>query len=160
MNLESGFEQKLQEAVMDDVEAQLVGEEANLIYEFVELVHERLRSYASRHGYDVQSTIDSLGPVEVDREDGRIAVTIGWTSEQMARFEWGVSPHTINGDPLVFVWENPPDWVKEEFDQARSSGGEFQSGYKVFLQEVDHPGIPESRAIRDAWNGLRRVISA
>ncbi|WP_193570589.1 hypothetical protein [Halorubellus sp. JP-L1] len=158
--LERGFEDDLREAVMDDVEATLVGEEANLVYEFVELVHARLRSYGERHGYDVESTIDSLGQPEVDRSEGRIEVTIGWESEQMARWEFGTSDHTVEGDPLSFVWHDPPQWVREEFDQARGGGGQFESGYRVFLQETEPSGIEESRAIRDALNGLRRVMQA
>lgn len=161
MKLEADFEQKAREALLDDVQTTLVGEQANLIYEFVELVHTNLRAYGQRHGYDVESTIDSLGQPEVDRSTNTISVTIGWESEQMGRWEFGVSPHTIDGDPLLsFVWENPPQWVRQEFDQARTGGGQFASGWRVFFQSVDHPGIPESRAIRDAMNGLRRVIQA
>jgi len=161
VKLEADFEQKAREALLDDVQTTLVGEQANLIYEFVELVHTNLRAYGQRHGYDVESTIDSLGQPEVDRSTNTISVTIGWESEQMGRWEFGVSPHTIDGDPLLsFVWENPPQWVRQEFDQARTGGGQFASGWRVFFQSVDHPGIPESRAIRDAMNGLRRVIQA
>lgn len=161
MQLESGFEGKLKEALLDDVEQTLVGEEANLVYEFVELVHARLRSYGSRHGYDVESSIDSLGQPQVDRSENKITVTVGWESEQMSRWEFGVPPHTIDGDPLLsFVWENPPEWVTKEFDQARGSGGKYSSGYRVFLPSVEHPGIPESRAIRNSMNGLRRILQA
>lgn len=155
------FEDQLEEAVLDEAEHELVGQEASLVYEFVELVHTNLRAYGQRHGYDVEGTIDSLGQPEVDRSAGTISVTIGWESEQMARWEFGVSPHTIEGNPVLsFVWEDPPAWIREEFDQARSASGEFTSGWRVFLPEVDHPGIPESRAIRDALNGLRRVMQS
>lgn len=161
MRLESGFERELQEAVLDDVEVKLVGEQAGLVYQFVELVHTRLRAYAQRNGYDVEGTIDSLGLPEVDRGDDTVAVTVGWESDQMARWEFGVSPHTIDGNPILsFVWSDPPQWVREEFDQARGSGGEYQSGWRVFLPEVDHPGIPESRAIRDSLIALRQVVQS
>lgn len=159
--LDPGFEDALREAVLDDVEAKLIGEEANLVFEFVELVHANLRAYGRRHGYDVEGTIDSLGTPEVDRSTGTISVTVGWEDEQMGRWEWGVSPHTIDGNPILsFVWEDPPQWIREEFDQARGAGGEFRSGWRVFLPDVDHPGIPESRAIRDALHGLRRVLQS
>jgi len=156
--LESGFEDKLQTALLDEAEHELVGKQASLVYEFVELVHTNLRAYAQRHGYDVESTIDSLGTPQVDRSAGKISVHVGWQSEQMSRWEFGTSDHTVKGDPLSFVWENPPQWVREEFDQARSGGGEFASGYRVFLEETEVSGLPESRAIRDALNGLRRVL--
>ena len=161
MNLDSSFEADLREAVLDDVETKLVGEQASLVYQFVELVHTNLRAYGQRHGYNVESTIESLGTPEVDRSNGRIEVLVGWESEQMSRWEFGVSPHTIDGDPLLsFVWSDPPEWVREEFDQARGSGGQYESGWRVFFESVDHPGIPESRAIRDSLNGLRRVMQS
>jgi hypothetical protein len=157
--LDNGFERDLQEAVLADVEAKFVVEEANLVFQFVELVHSRLRSYGRRNGYDVESTIESFGTPQLDRSKGRVAVTVGWESEQMARWEFGVSPHTIDGDPVLsFVWENPPEWVKEEFDQGRNTEGEFVSGWRVFFPSVDHPGIPASRAIRDSLRALEQVI--
>ncbi|MFC7175261.1 hypothetical protein ACFQL0_21375 [Haloplanus litoreus] len=57
--LESSFEAKLRKAMLDEAEHALVGRQANLVFEFVELVHTRLRAYGERHGYDVESTIDS-----------------------------------------------------------------------------------------------------
>ena len=158
--LDSSFEDDLREAVLDDVESKMVGQQAGLIYQFVELVHTRLRAYGERHGYDVESTIDSLGKPEVTRTDNRIEVRVGWTSEQMARWEFGTSDHTVQGDPLAFVWYDPPQWVREEFDQARGAGGRFESGWLVFLQEVEVSGLPESRAIRDSLNAFRQVLRA
>jgi hypothetical protein len=156
MQLESGFESKLREALLADAEQQLT----TLVEEFVELVHTRLRSYGQRHGYDVASTIDSATEPQVSRDGDRLIIRVGWESEQMARWEFGTSDHTVRGDPLSFVWEDPPQWVREEFDQARSSGGQFRSGWRVFLPEVDVSGLEESRAIRDSLNGLRRLLSA
>jgi len=157
--LDGGFEDQLQETLLDDLEKQMIGQEANLAYQFVELVHTRLRAYGERHGYDVEGTIDSLGTPEVTRSGDRVTVRVGWTSEQMARWEFGVSEHTIEGNPVLsFVWEDPPQWVRQEFDQARGGGGQFASGWRVFLPEVEHPGIPESRAIRDSLQALRRVM--
>lgn len=157
--LESGFEDKLQKALLDEIEQKFIGEEANLAYQFVELVHTRLRAYAERNGYDVEGTIESLQAPELTRSGNRVTVRVGWADEQMARWEFGVSEHTIDGDPVLsFVWQDPPQWVREEFDQARGGGGQFASGWHVFLPEVDHPGIPESRAIRDSLHALRRVM--
>jgi len=159
MRLDAGFEGSLQEALLDDAEDKLVGRQANLVYEVIELIHTRLRAYGQRHGYDVGSTIDSLAQPEVTRKDDSLTIRFGWESEQMARWEFGVSPHTIDGNPVLsFVWEDPPGWVKSEFDQARSSSGEFQSGWRVFFSDVEHPGIPESRAIRDSLRAFREVL--
>lgn len=157
--LESDFEDKLREAALDDAQEKLVGEEANLVFEFVELVHANLRTYGRRHGYDVESTIESLGTPEVDRSRNTLTITVGWESEQMSRWEFGTSPHKIKGNPwLSFIWENPPEWVKDEFKQGRSSSGEFVSGWRVYFREVDHPGMPQSRAIRDSLEGLRQIL--
>lgn len=157
--LDSTFEADLREAMLDSAEHALVGQQASLVYQFVELVHTRLRAYGQRHGYDVESTIESLGQPEVTRSPDRLTIRIGWESEQMGRWEFGTSDHTVDGDPILsFVWEDPPQWVREEFDQARGSGGEFESGWRVFLPETEPSGLPESRAIRDSLNALRRVI--
>mgnify|MGYP000161425013 CR=1 FL=1 len=157
--LDSSFETDLREAVLDSAEARLVGEQANLIFEFVELVHTRLRAYGKRNGYDVESTIDSLGTPKIDRTRDNLTISVGWESEQMMRWEFGVSPHTIDGTPVLsFVWEDPPQWVRDEFDQARAGSGQFRSGWRVFLPSVEHPGIPESRAIRDSLRAFRKVL--
>lgn len=163
--LASDFEDDLEAALLDEAETKLVGERANLIYQFVEIVHTNLRAYAARHGYDVEPTIESLGQPEVQRSGGRLVVRVGWASEQMARWEFGTSDHHVDGDPVLsFVWtaggrgEDPPQWVREEFEQARTSDGRFQSGWRVFLPEVDVSGLPESRAIRDGLNALRQVM--
>lgn len=163
--LSDDFVDNAREAFLDDAEATMTGApaggRANLAFEFVQLVHTRLRAYGDRHGYDVESTIDSLGRVEVTRSRNRLEITVGWESEQMLRWEFGVSAHTIRGKPVLsFVWEDPPAWVREEFDQARGAGGEFRSGWRVFLPEVEHPGLPESRAIRDSIHAFREVLEA
>ena len=161
--LSTSFESDLREALLDDVETTLVGEEANLIFEFVELVHANLRAYGRRHDYNVESTIESLGTPQVQRTDNRVTVRVGWTSEQMARWEFGTETHSIqptNAESLSFVWVDPPQWVREEFNQARESAGQFRSGYRVFLPEVGVEGLPESRAIRDSINAFRRVLES
>lgn len=159
MQLAADFGDDLADAMLDEAEAKLIGEEANYIFQLVELVHAELRSYGRRNGYDVESTIDSLGTPVVDRSEGRVAVTVGWESEQMDRWEFGVSRHTIDGNPILsFIWEDPPQWVREEFDQGRSDDGTFTSGWRVFFGSVDHPGIPASRAIRDSMRAFEEVL--
>ncbi|MFC7175262.1 hypothetical protein ACFQL0_21380 [Haloplanus litoreus] len=101
------------------------------------------------------------GEPQVERRRDRLVVAIGWESEQMARWEFGTSDHHVDGDPVLsFVWSGPdvPQWVRKEFDQARDPSGQFRSGWRVFLPDVDVSGLPESRAIRDAFNGLRRLL--
>jgi len=166
VTLGSEFERDLATAALDATESRLVGERDNIVAGFVRDVHRNLRAYADRHGYDVDSTIESVRAPEVTRSDGELTIEVGWASEQMARWEFGTSTHTIEGDPvLAFVWAaaekrgaDPPAWIREEFDQARDEAGRFRSGWQVFLPEVTVRGLPESRAIRDSLNDLRRLL--
>jgi hypothetical protein len=154
-DLGRGFKDDLRETILTDAEDELVEQYAE---NFVDLVHARLRSYGNRHDYDVESTIDSFEGVDVSRTRNGVHIEATWASDQMDRWEFGTDDHTVTGDPLSFVWEDPPQWVREEFDQARDAGGQFESGWRVFLPEVDVSGLPESRAIRDSLNGLRRLL--
>ena len=152
------FESDARAALMDGIESEL----ERLMQNFVDVVHNNLQSYARTHGYDVESTIGSVTDVQVDRSSGTVTAKVGWQHPQMSRWEFGTDAHTItptSADVLSFVWENPPQWVREEFDQARSSGKQYASGWRVFLPKTEGDGLPESRAIRDAMNGLRRLLS-
>ncbi|MDS0258570.1 hypothetical protein NDI56_03985 [Haloarcula sp. S1CR25-12] len=155
MNLESSFEDDLQEAVLDDVERQLVGERDNLVAQAVQRVQGRLERYAREEDYDVEPIVDSFAGVEVDRSDGQLTIRWGWSHPAVKYFEFGTSDHTVEGDPVLsFVWERSeaPDWVAEEFDEEGD-------GYRVFLPEVEVSGVEETRAIRDSINWLRRAVS-
>lgn len=159
--LESGFEGDLRDHLLDNAESELVGQQNNLIFRFIQVVHSNLRSYGRRNGYDVEGSTESVEISSVDRGTASVSVTVTWTDPQMGRWEFGIDEHTIRAqeaDTLAFVWQDPPGWVREEFDQARGSGGQFQSGWMVFFESVEHPGIPESRAIREALNGLRTLL--
>ena len=157
MKLEGSFEDDLQEALLDDVEHQLVGEADNLVAEAIAFVHGRLDQYAQRFDYNVEPIKQSLEVDNVQRSDGSITVRFGWTHEAMPYLEFGTSEHTIEGDPVLsFVWEqrhDPPDWVAEEFEAEGD-------GYRVFLPEVTVAGVKETRAVRDAMNHLRRQLQA
>jgi hypothetical protein len=159
LNLERGFEAATERALLDDAESRLVGQQAALIYDFIEAVHDRLREYARRNDYDIDSTIDSLATPEVSRREDSVEIVVGWESDQMARWEFGVSPHTIDGNPILsFVWADPPQWVREEFDEADSG-----DGWRVFFKSVnwgsDTGGIPASRAIRESLRDLEAILN-
>lgn len=159
--LDAGFESDAREAILDEVEGELVGRQNSLVHRFVQVVHNNLRSYGRRHDYDVEPSMESFEIGRVERSGNTIRVTVEWTDPQFGRWEFGIEPHEIrarNAEALAFVWEDPPQWVREEFNQARDAGGRFSSGWMVFFQSVDHPGIPESRALRDAINGLRELL--
>lgn len=159
--LADDFEQSLRETMLDDVEHELVGRQDSLVHRFVQLVHTNLRAYGQRHDYDVEPSIESFEIEAVERTRHGIHVTVVWEDPQFGRWEFGVEPHPIEprtADVLAFVWEDPPQWVREEFNQARDASGRFSSGWMVFLPHVDHPGIPESRALRDTLNAWSEVL--
>lgn len=152
-SLENNFERKLREAALDKVEHEVVGKRDNLVHQFVQEAHDRLRAYGERHDYDVEPVIDSLAGPEVTRTERRLEVRIGWDHPAAPYFEFGTSDHTIQGEPVLsFVWEDPPDWVATEFEPEGD-------GYRVFLPEVEVDGLPKSRFIRDALEWLRREVS-
>lgn len=151
--LGSDFEEQLREAVLDDAEQSLIGEDG-LVQQAVEQAHERLRAYGREHEYDIEPIIDSFAGPEVERDDGQLTVRWGWRHEASVYMEFGTSDHTIEGDPVLsFIWgkEDAPDWVAREFEPEGD-------GYRVFLPEVEVSGLPESRYVRDALNWLRREV--
>ena len=139
-----GFEAAAEEAILDAVER----EAERLAEHIIRLVHDNLRSYADRHDYDVESTIASVDHT-VERSEGAVTVTVGWRSGQMLRWEFGTSDHTVPGDDLL-VFEFDAD----EYPYLAEM---FEDGV-AYLPEADVTGLPESRAIRDAMNTLRREV--
>jgi hypothetical protein len=67
----------------------------------------------------------------------------------MLRWEFGTSDHTVPGDDLL-VFEFDAD----EYPYLAEM---FEDGV-AYLPEADVTGLPESRAIRDAMNTLRREV--
>lgn len=153
--LASDFESKAQDKLLDvaEREAEAIGKE------FVRIAHENFGDYAAEHGYDIGFILRNAEGPTVERRGDSVEIHVQWP-ELTAIYEYGADPHTIEGNPILsFVWENPPAWVKEEFDQARGGGGQFQSGWRVFFSQVEHPGHPEARAIRDALDYIRFKLS-
>ncbi len=155
------FDREAAAELLDEVEHALVGQQNNLVFQAVEHAHEQLEAYGGEHEYRVESVIESFAGVTVDRNASSIKVTWGWSHPAAEFFEFGTSDHTIEGDPVLsFVWSEPPAWVREEFDQARGSGGQFASGWRVFLPEVEVSGLPEARFARSSQHWLRRQVQA
>ena len=149
--LESGFEDKPEEAILDEAERELVGKQDNIVFQAIQRVRGRLERYAREEDYDVQPLLDTFTGVDVQRSEGTLTIRWGWDHPAIEYFEWGTSDHTVDGDPVLsFVWsrDEAPDWVAEEFEEEGD-------GYRVFLPEVDVAGIEETRAIRDSLTWLR-----
>lgn len=148
--LESGFEDKLLNAVLDDLEAKLREE---ILPRAIEHSHKVLRQYGDANDYDVEGTIDSLQDPVIERDGNRITARWGWDAEESLYFALGVDPHRIEGDPLLrFVWEDAPADIREQFSDTERVDGDPV----VYLESVDHPGIPRSDFVRAGLRQLER----
>ncbi|MFD1512460.1 hypothetical protein [Halomarina rubra] len=151
MNLSRGFEADLEQVLLDEVWEAVDGPDG-LAQQIVDRSHEVLRAYGTRHDYDVESVIDSMVGPTVDRHAYVIVARYGWEHPAAPHFAFGSSNHTVDGNPILsFIWEDPPDWIAQEFEQEGD-------GYRVFLPEVEVSGLPESRFIREGLQWLRREV--
>jgi len=140
--LDSDFEDQVRDATLD---AALRTARETWVPAMVEQSHQRLRQYGGANDYDVEPIIASLNLPRVTREDDRIAARWGWSHEAAPFFDAGVSPHTIEGDPILsFVWEDAPAGVREMFSGTERVNGDP----RVFFRSVEHPGIPASHFVR------------
>lgn len=144
--LSAGFESDLRDALLDDAEetAEDMGDGLKFAAE------NNFRTYAARQGYDIDHIWqDAKGP-SIRRGSRSVDVTVEWPA-LTALFEYGVSPHTIEGNPLLaFAWKAPPEGTRPpgapSFVVAESVNWGSVTG-----------GIDESRAIRDALETIREV---
>ena len=148
MQLDANFEDDLREAVLDTVERELREE---IGPQLRDLARENWQAYASRNGYDIDHIWeDAEGPF-VERDEDGVTLRMEWPG-LTALFEFGVSPHTIQGNPLLaFVWRSPPEGTRPPGAPKHVVAEEVNWGSVT-------GGIPESRAIRDALAGLRQVM--
>jgi hypothetical protein len=136
--------------VLDEAEAELVGNTRSLVYQAMRVSHGTLRSYASRNDYDAEPIIDSFAGVEISRSDTELEVSWRWEHEVAAFYNNGTSDHTIEGDPvLVFRFDG------DEYPHLKEM---FPDG-TAFLPEVDVSGLPESRFVQAGINWLRQEVS-
>jgi hypothetical protein len=143
--LDGSFEDAAREDLLDQAEQYARGEVAPAVQEHA---HGILEAYGREHDYDVGSII-AAGETRVERRKDRVVVRWGWP-EPAIFFERGTVAHVVeakNADVLSFIWEDPPDWVREEYEREGD-------GWRVFLPKVEVAGLPESRFIRDTLNWL------
>lgn len=132
------------EALLDDIEQKLVGERDNLVFRTVQQAHQLLENYATRNDYTEGPLIDSFAGVDSSRGRRSVQAEWSWDHKVMQFWEFGVSPHTIEGNPLLhFYWDEIGQWVQTESVMWGSKTG----------------GIPPSRAVRDSLTWLRRELS-
>ncbi|WP_434521287.1 hypothetical protein [Halorubrum sp. AS12] len=144
------FVEDAREAVLDNLEDYAREEIAPQVQTHA---HDILRQYGQEHDYDVKPIIEA-GETAVIRRGDRVVVRFGWP-EPAIYFERGTVEHVVeakNADVLSFIWEDPPEWVREEFEPEGD-------GYRVYLPKVEVAGLPESRFIRDTLNWLHAQFS-
>jgi len=146
----AGFEDDARDALLDDLEAHAREEIAPAVQQ---RAHGILEAYGREHDYDVESIIEA-GETSVEQRGGAVVVRWGWP-EPAIFFERGTVDHVVeatNADVLSFVWEDPPDWVREEYEREGD-------GWRVFLPSVEVSGLPEARFIRDTLSWLRQQFA-
>lgn len=137
--LESSFEADFEQAILDDVEAKAedIGEGLR------ETANDNWRAYASQQGYDLDHIIDSVEGPTVSRGATSVSIRLRWGGLANL-YEYGVSPFTLEGSPLLqFFWDSPPEGTRPPDAPA------FVEAESVNWGSVTG-GIAESRAIRSA----------
>jgi hypothetical protein len=139
--LDAQFERKAEQALLDGADsfAEALGERLK------DTAEANFKAYAARNGYDIDH-IWTESELEVRRLPDSYRITVEWPG-LTALFEFGVDPHTIEGD-LAFEWLAPPAGTRPP------GAPKFVDTDSVNWGSVTG-GIGEARAIRDALDELR-----
>lgn len=144
--LDASFERDLRDALMDRMEAR-IRDLGDLLKDTAESA---FKAYAARNGYDIEHVwSDAEGPV-VTRSRNTVTARVEWPG-LTALFEWGVEPHVIEGSPLAFRWEGPPEGTRPPDAPPFVVADEVNWGSVT-------GGIPEARAIREARDRIRNEL--
>lgn len=146
-DLDRGFEDDLKAALLDEAEDQL----PNLTNRLVNMAEQNWRAYASANDYDIDLIWRDVEVSNATRTPNSVSQRITWPFSGL--FEFGVSPHVIEGNPyLSFTWPAPPEGTRPQ------GAPKYVKTQSVNWGSVTG-GIDESRAIRDAlleWRGELR----
>jgi len=152
MSLDDSFQDAVRDGILDAAERRVREE---WVPAAVGASHNVLRTYGRRNGYSVEPVIKSLQEPTVTREADEIVARWGWTHEAAPFFDMGVSPHTIEGDPILsFIWADAPPEVRAIFSDTERVDGDP----RVFFGSVEHPGIPDSQYVDVGIRWLRRHV--
>lgn len=144
------------QALLDTIRSELVGKRRNLLFQAARVAHGSLRSYGKRHDYSVEPITETVEIQDVRQGQQSLSADIVWTHDAAQHFQFGVSPHTIDGNPILsFIWEDAPQGVREMFADTERVGGDP----RVFFRSVNHPGIPASRFVQAGMNWLRQEVT-
>jgi hypothetical protein len=117
----------------------------------VTVAEEQFRAYAGRNDYDIEHIWQDVDGPEVTRSRDGVTAYVQWPG-LTALFEFGVDPHTIEGDPvLAFYWQGPPEGTRP------SGAPSYVVTDSVNWGSVTG-GIPEARAIRHALDVTRQDL--
>lgn len=133
-----GFEEAAKQALLDEAEDKLPDKTDRL----AEIAEENWRQYASRKGYSISLIWEDLEKSSVQRSTNSVSQRITWPFSGL--FEFGVSPHVIEGNPyLSFTWPAPPEGTRPPGAPKHVTTQSVNWGSVT-------GGIDESRAIRNA----------
>jgi len=142
----SGFEEAAKQALLDEAESQMPA----WVDRLTAITELNWRQYASRKGYSIEHIWEDR-TTSTRRTPNSVQATVRWPFS--ALFEYGVSPHVIEGNPtLAFWWESPPEGTRPP------GAPSFVVADSVNWGSVTG-GIDGSRAIRDGllqWRGELR----
>ncbi|RLM81292.1 hypothetical protein DVK05_09860 [Halorubrum sp. Atlit-8R] len=148
MGLKRSFKDELREATLDDIEETVRDE---IGPQLMEAARENWKAYASQNDYDIDHIWEDAEGPHIGRDGDSITIRIEWPG-LTALFEWGVDPHTIEGNPILsFYWKSPPEGTRPPGAPAHVETDSVNWGSVT-------GGIDESRAIRDAMSDLRQVM--
>lgn len=153
--LESGFDRKLKEAILDDVEAKLFGRIDNIVFNALQTANDKLRDYGNRYGYDADPIAESGHVVETNRSGNRVEVRVEWDHEAAWFFHAGTDAHMVEGNPVLsFIWEDAPADIHDMFPDTEREDGDP----RVFFPEVHVEGIPASRFLDRFMKSIRAQL--
>jgi hypothetical protein len=153
--LDEGLPRPAADALRKEVADTLFRESGNVIFQSIRVGHSVLEEYGQRHDYAVAPITESVALLDTSAAGRRVTARWGWQHDAASFFNFGVSPHTVDGDPLLsFIWEDAPAGVREMFSDTERVDGDP----RVFFRSVDHPGIAESRFVQASMNWLRQEL--
>jgi hypothetical protein len=137
MELDSRFEDDLRDATLAQAEGRL---RESLGPRLEQVARTNWQRYAADNDYDIDHVWEDIDGPTITRTGDHVSAHIEWPG-LTALFEFGVSPHIIEGNPLLhFYWAEKDQWVTTESVNWGSETG----------------GIPAARAIRNALRDVER----
>lgn len=143
----SGLEEELQ-----DLSKEASGDLARRWFTYSQdLLLDRGESYPGEADQaEVQSVVQSAQPPQWNGE----AWEFSYNHIAAPFFEFGTEAHKITPNPptefLKFPWPDAPDEIQERFEDQWADPTHWLEEPEVLLREVNHPGTPELRYVRDS----------